>query len=308
MASQENTDETSMPDIKWKNSIWFSDVDDTLIDTASTSIEASDGIAQVFSDSFGQEVGMRVQEIFNQQFALLMDGYRVSAEPEWQDIKGGKLAFDDLLSYFADCQKQVMNDFGHIKKWSREAFIKRAADLAGIKVTPELVHRAAEEYWRILTDRTYIFPDALQLAETIEYHDRPLFLVTSSDARLKMQDDGQFVYDPLHSESLKRKRLQQLYKRGIKFKQISIGDPEDKPSYEFFDKAISVARNSLGSLPSPDNFIMLGDSFGGDLQTPKEKMNFGLVVLRDEKANSAFINDTHQITVGNLTQVVNFIH
>ncbi len=237
-----------------------------------------------------------------------MDGYRVSNPSEWQDIKGGKLAFDDLLSYFADCQKQVMNDFGHIKKWSREAFIKRAADLAVIKVTPELVNRAAEEYWRILTERTYIFPDAIQLADTIEQHNRPLFLVTSSDARLKMQNNGQFIYDPLHSESLKRKRLQQLYKRGIKFKEISIGDPEDKPSYEFFDKAISLARNLLGSLPRPDNFIMLGDSYGGDLQTPKEQMGFGLVVLRDQSLENIVINDSYQITVNNLTQVGNFIH
>lgn len=48
---------------------------------------------------------------------------------------------------------------------------------------------------------------------------------------------------------------------------------------------------------------MLGDSFGGDLQTPKEKLHFGLVVLRENGRTDTQIDDAKQITLGNLLQV-----
>ncbi len=49
--------------------------------------------------------------------------------------------------------------------------------------------------------------------------------------------------------------------------------------------------------------IMLGDSFAGDLQTPKEKLHFGLVVLRENNRHQTQVDDAHQITVGNLMDI-----
>ena len=52
---------------------------------------------------------------------------------------------------------------------------------------------------------------------------------------------------------------------------------------------------------------MLGDSFAGDLQTPKEKLGFGLVVLREGSRDTTLVKDS-QLAVGSLGEVVRFLH
>ena len=290
------------PHLSWQDSIWFSDVDDTLIDTAGTSTSASDGIKIIFETHFGADKASEVQKNFNDLFALMMAGYRVQND-DWARVRGGRKAFDSLLEYVESCQQQVVRTHGHFKKWSREIFIKRASEQANLVVTPELVHEAADAYWLTLTKRTVIFPDAIKLSDTIAARHRPLFLVTSSDARLKMQPDGQFVYDPAYSEALKRQRMELLRERGLRFNAVSIGDPEDKPHPDFFAKAIRLAEADLGITFEPSHAIMLGDSFGGDLQTPKDKLGFGLVVLREKGRKEVRHDDDHQVTLGDLNEV-----
>jgi FMN phosphatase YigB (HAD superfamily) len=134
-----------------------------------------------------------------------------------------------------------------------------------------------------------------------------LFMVTSSDARLKMQPDGQFIYDPEFSEALKRKRIELLKGKGLKFDAISIGDPEDKPHPDFFNKALRVAEAEIGAPVDTRNAIMLGDSYGGDLQTPKEILGFGMVVLRENGKPSVQINDASQVSLGALTEAERFL-
>lgn len=294
------------PCMTWQESIWFSDVDDTLIDTAGTSTTASNGIRTVFEPTFGAEKASEVQGRFNDLFALMMASYRVKNDEDWTRVPGGQEALHELISYFESSQKQVTAEYGHYKKWSREVFIKCAADDAGISVTPELVHEAADAYWLTLTEQTEVFSDALRLSSVIAEHQRPLFLVTSSDARLKMQSDGQFIYDPAYSEALKRQRIELLRDKGLRFNAMSIGDPEDKPHLDFFNKALRVAGEELGIDIEPSHAIMLGDSFGGDLQTPKERLGFGLVVLREKTKTTTEVNDSHQLSLGDLREVEKF--
>ncbi len=220
--------------IAWEESIWFSDIDDTLIDTMAASVPGSDGIREVFAEHCEDDKAKAVQSNFNTIFQHMIDGYRVRSEAGWELVTGGKHGFEELMSTIASMQSQVLEEFGHIKKWSREIFIKLAADQAGVNVTPELVHEAADAYWVTLTENIEIFPDALELSNEIAKHGRPLYLVTSSDARLKMQSNSQFIYDPVYSELLKRQRIELLRARGLKFKTVSIGDPEDKPHPDFF--------------------------------------------------------------------------
>ena len=289
----------------WKDSVWFSDVDDTLIDTANTSITASQGIRKVFEPVFGAEKAGEVQANFNNLFALMMAGYRVHRDEDWEKIEGGQKVFNELVEFFKSSQ-QVQAEYGHYKKWSREIFIKRAADIAGLKVTPELVHAAADAYWMDLAEQTEVFPDAIKLSDDIAGHGRPLYLVTSSDARLKMQPDGQFIYDPAYSESLKRERIEILKDKGLKFNAISIGDPEDKPHPDFFNKVLSIAESQLGPIDR-SKAIMLGDSFGGDLQTPKEALGFGLVVLRGSSKTKTEAVDDHQVNLSDLQAIEQFL-
>lgn len=286
--------------IPWDKSVWFFDIDDTLIDTAGTTVAASDGVRQVFEAKFGQERAKQVQENFNIIFNLMLAGHQATEGHSAED-------YDNLISRIEAAQQRVKEKYGSFKKWSREVFIKLAADDAGLEVTPELVHQAADAYWRELTEKTEVFPGVAGLIVEIQKHNRPLYLITSSDARLKMDESGQFDYDPGYSEELKRQRIDLLKQKGISFNGLSIGDPEDKPHLDFFEKGIKIAEADLGYPVDFQNAIMIGDSFAGDLQVPKEKLGFGLTVLFNKGRNATEVKDGHQISTGNLSEVSDFL-
>jgi FMN phosphatase YigB (HAD superfamily) len=304
MKDKETKEITKIP---WSQSIWFFDVDDTLVDTAKNSQNASEGINGVFSARFDAETGKKIQDRFNDFYNLMYEGYKVKKEMDWQNVSGGKTAFDELNTRVADHQKNLVAKYGTHKKWSREIFIKLATDDIGMSVTPELVHEAADAYWMTLARLSKPFPETMQLIDQIKSHHRPIYLITGSDARLKMREDKQFEYIPEYSEGLKRERIALLREEGIEFNGLSIGDPEDKPHPDFFQKGIKVAEDDLGHPIDLGNAIMLGDSFAGDLQTPKEQLGFGLVVLFQKDKNSTEVVDKHQLTTGKLNEVGNFL-
>lgn len=294
--------------ILWSKSVWFFDVDDTLVDTAKNSIIASEGVREVLKANFNPEVSENVQDKFNDMYNLLYQGYKVKKIKDWNKVPGGKKAYDELNARIADCQKDVVAKYGTYKKWSREIFLKLTADDLGIKISPELVHEAVDAYWMNLARFSEPFPGVLELVNIIKDHGRPIYLITSSDARLKMREDGQFEYIPEYSETLKRERVVILKDKGINFDGLSIGDPEDKPHLDFFEKGIKIAEENLGISIDLKYAIMIGDSFAGDLQTPKEKMDFGLVVLfQKDKLNTEII-DEHQVITGKLSDVAKFLN
>lgn len=296
-----------MNKISWLNSVWFFDIDDTLIDTAGTTPSASEGIRKVFLAKYPSEQAQQVKNNFNNIFRLMMTGLHMSNIDEWQKVPEDKEVFDKLMRDIENSQVRVMKKYGVIKKWSREIFIKLAAEKAGLRVTPQLVHEAADAYWLVLTEQITVFPHALRLIKEIKKHDRPIYLITSSDGRLKMDEEGQFDYNPEYSEALKRQRIELLREKGVNFNAVSIGDPEDKPHLDFFQKGIKVAEKDLGYKVDVSNAIMVGDSFTGDLQIPKEKFGFGLVVLFRKDRLDTEIIDEQQITTGRLSDVANFL-
>lgn len=289
--------------IPWSQSVWFFDIDDTLIDTAKNSVGASEGVREVFEARFGSEIGRNIQARFNETYNLMYQGYTVKNDSEWDRVPGGREAFERLNERVAECQKAVVEKYGMHKKWSREIMIKLASDDLGIHVTPELVHEAADGYWMTLARLSDPFPQALDLVRNIKAHRRPLYLITSSDARLKMGEDGQFEYTPEYSEALKRERIVILRDKEIDYNALSIGDPEDKPHLDFFGKGIRKAEEDLGHPLDLGNTIMIGDSFAGDLKTPKEQMGFGLVVLFQKDRGELVVDDAHQVTTGDLGKV-----
>jgi hypothetical protein len=52
---------------------------------------------------------------------------------------------------------------------------------------------------------------------------------------------------------------------------------------------------------------MCGDSFVGDLQTPKEILGFGFVVLFQKERQNTVMIDEHQIDTNNLSEVSKFL-
>lgn len=293
--------------ILWANSIWFSDIDDTLIDTARTTPEASEGIRKVFEARFGEDQAKIIQANFNEIFNLMMAGLRNKTDEDWEKIQGGKEAFDRLWEQIEGYQLEIKDKFGAVKKFSREVFVKIAADRVNLEVSSELISEAADAYWLTLSEKTKVFPGVLELIGEIKKHDRPLYLATSSDARLRLKSNGQFEYVPRESEDFKRERVQLLRNKGIDFNLVSIGDPEDKPHLDFFQKVIKIAEADLGHTLDLSNAIMMGDSFPADLQTPKEQLGFGLVVVFHEGMRATEIVDNNHIKTGNLYEITSLI-
>ncbi len=289
--------------IPWNESVWFFDIDDTLTDTSDISHLAAIGIEKVFTERFDKLIGDAVKNKVNEYHDLMIRGGRVKDETEWKKIPGGKLAFQNLVRSIESYEREIIKQFGEAKKWSREVFVKLAADELSIIVTPELVHEAVDAYWAELTQITKAFKDALELIKTIKGHHRPIYLLTSSDGRLQLQDNNQFLYEPSYSEALKRKRIELLRDKGIEFNLLSIGDPEDKPHRVFFEKGIAGAAKDLGAPLDLKNAIMVGDSFPSDLRTPKEQLGFGLVVLINRSGPPLQFVDKHQVNTNDLSEV-----
>lgn len=293
--------------ISWKDSIWFSDVDDTLINTAKNTDIASVGIKQVFTARFGEDIGVTIQENFKDIFHTMMAGLQNKTDSDWATSAIKKAVFDELWEQIVNYQQDIKEKYGAVKKFSREIFIKISADRAKLQVDPELIYEAADTYWVTLSEKTELLPGVKELNDAIEQHHRPLFLLTSSDARFKLKSNGQFEYIPEYSEAFKRGRMQLLRNKGLNFNIVSIGDPEDKPHLDFFQKGIKLAEEDLGSSINTSHAIFMGDSFAADLQTPKEQLGFGLVVVFKDGKEGAEIVDEHQITTGNLKTIIPYL-
>lgn len=281
---------------------WFFDIDDTIIDTAGVNGLAAEGIGEVVRDKFSQEVSSKFVEEFVAIFDLMLLGYRIKNIEEWVGREDEKKRFEELIGEIEVLQKPVEDKWGAIKKWSREVFIKLAAQKCGLVVTPEFIQEAADAYWLTLTEKTVIFPGAKTLIDALQKQDRGVYLITSSDGRLIMRDDGLFEYDPKVSEVLKRQRIELLRERGIHYDVLSIGDPEDKPHLDFFQKGLKAVEEHTGSQVDCNQSVMIGDSFAGDLQTPLEKLGFACVVLF-EKSREKTDEEGRIIKTGDLEKI-----
>ncbi len=166
-----------MRKIKWENSIWFFDIDDTLSNTSDVSADATEGIRRVFKVKHGDNAAVAIKNQVNSYYDLMLSGYRVKSEEGWQKIEGGKDAFHNFLKAVENFQPSIIKEYGAMKKWSREIFVKMAADKLGIKVTSELVHEAVDAYWMELSKITSAFPDAVNLIKEIKTHNRPIYLL-----------------------------------------------------------------------------------------------------------------------------------
>lgn len=293
--------------LTWEESVWFSDVDDTLINTAGLTRAGSEGIRDVFQAGFGSEKAKKIQKSFQNVFDTLMFGHQRHTPEDWEGFTKEKEAYEALVGQITGFQQEIKEQYGSIRKWSREVFIKIACDREGVAVDPETIYEAADAYWLRLSEKTELLPGVLELVQEIKAHNKPFFLITGSDARLKLKENGQFVYDPSYSESFKRSRIQLLREKGLDFTTVSIGDPEDKPHLDFFQKGVKTAEAHLGHQIDLSKAIMIGDGYAADLQVPKEQMGFGLVVLYQPGKSEIEVRDERYVATGNLVEVTKFL-
>lgn len=280
-----------------KQTIWFFDIDDTLIDTAGLTLQASEGILEVLTPALGGKKAKAIQNEFQKTFNTILSGHQSQSAQDKQE-------YSELISKIEKMQTPVLEEFGTIKKWSRECFLKIAFDKLNISATSDLIQKSADAYWNKLTEITKPFPKAIELFRELKRNQIPIFLITSSDARLQMDETGLFHYDPAYSEEQKKKRLVPLTILGFEYDGLSVGDPEDKPSKDFFQKGLSLAERKLGHGIDRSHCIIVGDSYEGDLKTPIEKLGFKLAIqfVKNQK-DIKKISEKH-ITTGNLFQVL----
>ena len=286
--------------LNWSGTIFFFDVDDTLVDTGSNSTIASEGIFNTLKQETGEDKSLLIKNRFNQIFQTLMNEHMATGENSLTSL-------DLIIGRINHLQKPVVNKFGLIKKWSREVLLKIAAEDCKISIKPELIYSAINAYWDLISEKSEPMIGVLDLFKEIKLHNRPIYLITSSDARLKLNSQGLFEYDPRYSEEFKKKRMETLRKKGLFFNMMIIGDPEDKPHRDFFEKGIRIAEKDLGHKINTKNIIMFGDSYAGDLQTPKEKLGFGLVVLFKKGQKELKEESERFISTGNISLVTNYL-
>lgn len=292
--------------ISWQEAIWFFDIDDTLIDFVHAHKEGIKALSHVlvtFYGGKGTKIGARVDDIF----MALLQGHHARTERDWQRIDGGKEKIDEIIRRCESYQQAIVKRYGTSKTWSRETYTKIAADDLGVSITPALVDEAVGAYWQAIGESSYIYPDALKLFDIIRLGNRPIYLTTGSDARLTMQKDNTFKYDPVDSTEKKMKRIRILEQRGIKHNGVLIADPEGKATEAFYSRALAYAKDNMGRKIDRVHCIMVGDSWQADLAIPKEKLGFGLVVLVDRSRKETKQLDDRFIVVKSLLDLLMFL-
>lgn len=284
--------------LKWLDSIFFFDIDDTLIETAKNSLIAADDIFNSLKKDLSKNKASLIIDRFKYIFNTL-------ANQHW-DNKGNN-EYDLLIEKINKLQQPVIDKYGNIRKWSREVFLKIAADDNEILLKPKTLYRAIDAYWNKVSELSTPINGVLTLFNEIKEHKKPIYLITGSDARLKIDDDGLFYYDPTYSESFKAKRIEKLKDKGLSFNKVSIGDPQDKPSLDFFEKGLKIAQDDLGYRINTKNIIMFGDSYEADLKTPKENLGFGLVVLYRKGQEETKEESDGYVSTGNINSVQEYL-
>lgn len=230
----------------------LSDLDHTLIDQEVAHAAAVEALAHEFSRTLAQS--------FSDVYAVLLDGHRREANEVWP----GKGAHDALLYKLAAVQSDKDDVYG-LRKWSREMWFYLVAQKHGIAVTKTTLDHIRDLYWQTFATNSTIFDDAKQLLNEINMVQIPLILFTGSDSIMQVDDALHFSYDPSFSETYKLRRIHEL---PIKYNDVLIGDPYDKPSPTYFARVFDRARK-LGGGCDFSEILVIGDSPSADLAYPE---------------------------------------
>ncbi|HYD35838.1 MAG TPA: HAD family hydrolase [Vitreimonas sp.] len=289
----------------WDNSVWFFDVDDTLINTADLIKPAAEGMLPLLTHSLGPEKATALKQRFIEIFDLLLIGHRMKTGETWSSSQL-ETAHQQLVENIKSHQEVLLSE-GIFKKWSRQVWLKQAAVDLGIELDPELNLLAVQAYWDELARQTQLLTGVPELFTELKHRGYPVFLVTGSDAHLHFNDNLQFIYDPVRSEHIKQQRVLPLRELGLDFHDLVIGDPIDKPHRGFFEKAVEVAKDHLHPNLDPQHFVIVGDSYGSDLHVPRTELDFGLVVEIVPGQQNLTMIDSQHLATGNLATLINLL-
>ncbi len=288
-----------MHQISWEDSIWFFDIDDTLITTTTSEITllGSNAVKDMLLKQFSEKDAEKLRKDFVNIFNILLAGHRGNHTPEYQN----------LINKIDAYQVDIKNEFGATKRWSREIFLKIAADKNNLQIPSDLLNKTINYYWKSISENAVVLPHVKEFMDLLIKHNKRIYLVTGSDARLVLKDNNQFSYNPISSEQFKQSRLLPLKNKGIPYTFACIGDPIDKPHKVLFQKAFQMAQKDLGHKINPKSAIIVGDSYSADLATPLEQLSFGLGILYKNGLKKTEVISDNQINLGNLLDITQFL-
>lgn len=282
--------------------IFLFDVNHTLINTALYHTQALRKIKKYLMKHIDEESAKYITKRFNEIFLLMVAGFLFRTDKEWEKIPGGRKSYENLVNLITQHQVKVKEEWGFIKKWSREIFVKIAADEIKISLSNNVIHNTATVYWDTITKLTKPFEEAIKIVNYLTNKDHPVYLLTSSDGRLYIKN-GYFRYDEELSKAYKKKRMETLRDKGLQFKGIIVGDPEDKPLPQYYKRAIREIEKDLGEKINPAKLVITGNSFEDDLEIPILLFKFGHGFLFDKKSKIKKEKGTNIYRINNLFQI-----
>jgi phosphoserine phosphatase len=285
--------------IPWDKVVFFFDLDDNLINTAEVIDEASLDVEKALLEHVGEAKAKEVAENFRGIFNINLMGHQVKDEKDWERLgQEKKEIYERQMQRIGELEKNLTD----LKKWSREVFAYIALEKAGIKPEKKLIHVMSDAYWLATGQKTTVNPGVVELFDAIREHGRPIFILTGSDARLKFDGEGNFIYDPDYSRQKKLERMAFLVDKGITYDDVSTGDPLDKPAKEFYENGFALG----GEHCDLSDAVTSGDSQKADIDIPLS-MGVGLgVLLRKGQPEVEEVNDNEIIT-GNLADLLKYL-
>ncbi len=214
------------------------DVDDVVVDTDAATRAAAAAVERV--------LGAKVGSAFARSYETLIAHLRGQAAPEYAPLRARIEAWQPTLS--------------EVKQWSRECLIAIALEDAGEKPTFARVDAAASAYWKELTDKTVVYPDAVRIIAKLRAAGLAFHFASNSDGFLRLDDAKHtFVYEPDDSARRKFQRLHMMEPLGMTAETLTVGDPIGKPKPAFYERVLQRTH------ANPARTLAVGDSFAADV-------------------------------------------
>lgn len=208
------------------------DVDDVMVDTDAATVAALSAVQP------------RVGPLLKAHYETLIAHLRGEDPP----------AYPALRKRIEGWQRELTE----VKQWSRETLIAVCFEDLGVQPTKADIEREAAAYWRAITEKTVVYPDAAEMARRFVRDGLTIHFATNSDGFLGFDEARRtFTYDPADSARRKTARLHMLREVGMHEGNITVGDPIGKPHPAFYEKALAGLDRGAT--------LVVGDSLSNDV-------------------------------------------
>src|SRR3990167_2240244 len=159
--------------------VFFLDIDDCLIETSRLGKAELTALETSLKD-LGIDNANSITTEFVSSFHRLYDRHQGKILSKIDTEK-----LNNYMDRLKLLQTNIIQEYGQIKKWSRETFLYIAAEKYGIKLTADQINKASFSLWKAITDHNPFYPDALKFLKILISENLNFYLISSSDCRLQ---------------------------------------------------------------------------------------------------------------------------